>query len=998
MITPRTTRLVRAADLRSFRIALAALATDGSPLDVRDRLVIVPTRAAAAHLVRSIEDRMAQAAGAVVLPDFVTRGELYERLFDRLSEAHAEPWPYTTAEREALLTVACRTAMAVGADPPFHVRPGLVAAMLEFFDSLKRHQKTIDDFERLTMTRLEPGSGSDRGADRLIRQTQFFVGAFREFERQCVEAGGVDEHAIRAEVLATSAARPLRHIVVAVRDRAGDPYGLHAVDWDLLARLPGLERLDVVVTDTTVAGTFHERIHQWLPGIEEVRVEGGSPQPALLVSPTGERVHTARDREEEVADFARWVRAASRAGDTLLLDRMALVVRQRLPYAYLATDVFRSAGIPCQMFDALPLAAEPYAAALDLLFSFVSANFARVPAIALLRSPHFRFPGGDNDSLRAGDVAALDRELSEAGYLGDPETLDRLVESWQSDGSRAPEGARTAGIVLCGIARELAPLRSSAGVATHLDRLLAFLAAHDSLPGLSPKPSAEADDPLRARQLRARAAVHALLGALRDAYVRFDGTVAEFDEIAAMVRRGVEAQTFAPRNGDSGVHLVDAESARFGEFDCVQLAGLVDGEWPDRPRRNIFYSPAILRDLGWPVDADRVEGARASFVDLLSLPSKQLVVSTFSLELDSIVGPSTFVDEIDNALDRGGAGLQIGAGLKTRPYPVGAARVFEYEALGLDPMNTTALRDGARAWAERRLQTPGDPALRGRTAGHVAKAYSVSALERYQDCPFKFFASDVLKLDELPEDEPALSPRARGRFIHEVFQRFFEQWDGSGGGTITSDRMDEARAVFVEAAQPLLDRLPDADAALERTRLFGSAISVGIVDVVLGLEAARPVEVLERWLEYRLEGEFSLGAAGGRRIPLKGVADRIDLLADRRLRVIDYKSGYAPQPKRALQVPIYALCAQERLTEQRGGDWTVDEAAYVAFTGRRSLVPVIKAGKADQDAVLAEARTRLLDIIGGVERGEFPPRPYEPRICSYCAYPSVCRKDYVGDE
>ncbi len=890
--------------------------------------------------------------------------------------------------------------MAAGADPPFRVRPGLVAAMLEFFDSLKRHQKTIDDFERLTMTRLEAGSGLDRGADRLIRQTRFFVAAFRDFETRCVEAGGVDEHAMRAEVLTTSADRPLRHIIVAVRDRAGDPYGLHAVDWDVLARVPGLERLDVVVTDTTVAGAFHERIHQWLPGIEEVRLDPPSPkasagqaasalpEPVLVVSSSGAHVHTARDREEEVAGFARRVRATSRAGDALMLDRMALAVRHRLPYVYLATDVFRSAGIPCQMFDALPLAAEPYAAALDVVFSFVSANFARVPAIALLRSPHFTFPARDTDSLRAGDVAALDRELSEAGYLGDLETLERLVQSWQSDGSRAPEGARRAGVVLYGVARELAPLTSSADVAMHLDRLLAFLTAHDSLPGPDPDP----EDFLRARQLRARAAVHALLRALRDAYVRFDGTIAEFDEIAAMVRRGIEAHTFAPRSGDSGVHLVDAESARFGEFDFVQLAGLVDGEWPDRPRRNIFYSPAILRDLGWPADADRVEGARASFVDLLRLPSKQLVASTFSLELDSVVGPSTFVDEIDKALDR------VEAGLQTRPCAVGASRVFEYEALGLAPINTSALSDGARAWAERRLQTPADPALRGRTAGHVAKAYSVSALERYQDCPFKFFASDVLKLDELPEDEPALSPRARGRFIHEVFQRFFQQWDARGGGTITSERMDEARAVFSEAAEPLLDRLPEADAALERTRLFGSAISVGIVDVVLGLEAARPVEVIERWLEYRLEGEFSLGAAGGRRIPLKGVADRIDLLADRRLRVIDYKSGYAPQPRRALQVPVYALCAQERLAEQRGGDWTVDEAAYIAFSGKRSLVPVIKAGKADQDEVLTDARTRLLAIIEGVERGEFPPRPHEPRICTYCAYPSVCRKDYVGDE
>ena len=59
MITPRTTRLVRVPDLRAFRGAVAALACEGSPLEVGDRLVIVPTHAAAAHLLRSIEGRSA---------------------------------------------------------------------------------------------------------------------------------------------------------------------------------------------------------------------------------------------------------------------------------------------------------------------------------------------------------------------------------------------------------------------------------------------------------------------------------------------------------------------------------------------------------------------------------------------------------------------------------------------------------------------------------------------------------------------------------------------------------------------------------------------------------------------------------------------------------------------------------------------------------------------------------------------------------------------------
>jgi len=79
VITPRTTRLVRAADLRSFRSILAALATEGSPFDARNRLIVVPTRAAAHHLLRSIEDRLREPA-ATVLPEMVTRGELHDRL------------------------------------------------------------------------------------------------------------------------------------------------------------------------------------------------------------------------------------------------------------------------------------------------------------------------------------------------------------------------------------------------------------------------------------------------------------------------------------------------------------------------------------------------------------------------------------------------------------------------------------------------------------------------------------------------------------------------------------------------------------------------------------------------------------------------------------------------------------------------------------------------------------------------------------------------------
>jgi RecB family exonuclease len=928
VITVRTTRLVRVPDLHAFREALVALACGGTPFDARDRLVLVPTRAAAAHLVRSIENRQSPSSPALLLPDFVTPGELTMRLAERVPPAHRV---LTTAEREALLGVACRQAVADGCEPPFRLRPGLIAEILRFYDTLHQNQKDVDAFERLALGMLEPGAADDRGAQRLVRQTRFLVGAFRHFEQRRGALEALDEHALRTHLRENAAARPWRHVVVAVGDRSLDPHGLSRADWDLLARIPGLERLDVVATDHTVAGVFHERVRDLLPGIDEVRFESDAVAP-----PRMRVLATPRDREEEIAGFARWVRQLVRDRELPALDRAALVVRQPLPYVYVAREVLTSAAIPCQMFDALPLAAEPYAAALDLVIACVSANFARGPAIALLRSPHFHF-----DRITAADIAALDRALSEAGYLGDADALSRIT-------------ARGAD-VLVQLASELAPLRMPASFSTHLDTLLTFLAAHDRPPD---------ENELRERHLRARAAIVSMLTSLRDAYARFDPSDVEFDTAAAVIRRWIGAHTFAPRTGESGVHLVDAASAKFGDFDAVQLAGLIEGEWPDPPRRNIFYSGGVLRELGWPAESDRLEGARAAFRHLLRLPASQLLVSAFTLENDALVAASTFVDEIGDVEEY-------------QPPPV---RIFEYEKEA--PV--------AASLNEERY--------RGDTAGHAAHAYSLSALERYQDCPFKYFANDVLRLDEVPEDEPALSPRARGRFIHEVFQRFFEAWDARGGATtITFDRIDEARALFEQVARPLIDRLPESDGALEWTRLFGSAISVGIVDVVLGLEAARPAPVEQRWLEYRLEGEFALGAEE-RRVPLKGVADRIDLLQGNRLRVIDYKTGYPPHTRRALQVPIYALCATERLAGDGRGTWTVDEAAYVAFTGKRSLVPVIKAGAKDAADTLAAARERVWSAVDAITSGTFPPRPHDPMMCTFCAFPSVCRKDYVGDE
>jgi len=182
---------------------------------------------------------------------------------------------------------------------------------------------------------------------------------------------------------------------------------------------------------------------------------------------------------------------------------------------------------------------------------------------------------------------------------------------------------------------------------------------------------------------------------------------------------------------------------------------------------------------------------------------------------------------------------------------------------------------------------------------------------------------------------------------------------------------------------------------------LGSAAAAGLAGRAFAFEMERPAAVIERLLEHRLEGTFTFQSGDRRRaLRLRGKADRIDILPGQSIRVLDYKLRRAPNPKRALQLPIYAVAATQALAADRGGVWRLAEAGYVAFAERQGFVRL--GGRQGDTGKLTEAmeagQTLFLDAIEAIERGEFPVRPEEPYRCRFCAYPSVCRKDYVGDE
>ena len=987
MITPRATRLIRAADLRAFHRAIVAC-LPADPAAARGCAVIVPSRSAAEELRRTIENltllppqggshenqgsMRAAGASALAMPDIVTRDELYARLRERMPGA---PAPLTAFDREVLLRRSAHAAHTAGAEPPFNLRPGIIGEILAFYDELRRRHKTVADFDRLMTSTLESSAPYDRGAARLLAQTVFLTATFQSFEHARSEVAGVDEHGVRE--LALASAHPLyRHMVVTVADQVADRRGLWAADFDLFARMPFVETIDVVATEALLGSGYYERLHDsLLPGIEDVRPEDPpSPLPVLVVPEAGpaaelSRSFVCRDREEELAEFVRALKAAPHATP---LGRTAIVFQRPLPYLYLARQVFADAQVPYQALDALPLAAEPFAAAIDLVFSAMAADFTRGALVELLRCPHLAFTADDR-VLGPADVHALDRYLVEHKYLGNAGRLASLSDAARASAPRDALAAASA------TARELHAAARAPTAPAQIDAILAFIVSRERQPA--------AADEWFARHLRARAAVLAALRTLRDAHAAHDSAPLSISELSGAVRRWIEGQTFAPRLGAGGVMLLDASAAPYADVDEIRIVGLSEADWPERSTRSIFYPQSLLGQLGWPGEQDRFPAARARFHDLLRLPRRRVSLSSFTLEDDAIVSPSPLLEDVD------AAGLPIER-LVRAPGAAGNSRVFVHEALAIDPIAPVVSGEAAEWLALRASRTFEEPRFRGLTGARAASTYAVSRLERYLECPFKYYAAHVLKLPEERDEQAWMTPQERGLFVHAVFESFFAEWQRLGHGAITTSNVEPAIALFDTIAERRLAALPEGDRALERTLLLGSAAAAGFGERAFAFEIEDDMPLVERLLEYQLENTFTFQTeAGPRRIALRAKADRIDLLQDGTLRIVDYKTGRAPEKKRSLQLPIYGVCAQQALEGRHGRSWTISRAVYIAFKDKTPFTQLQNPAKA-----LAEGQAVLLTVVDAIERGEFPVRPDEPFLCNWCPYPGVCRKDYVGDE
>lgn len=174
---------------------------------------------------------------------------------------------------------------------------------------------------------------------------------------------------------------------------------------------------------------------------------------------------------------------------------------------------------------------------------------------------------------------------------------------------------------------------------------------------------------------------------------------------------------------------------------------------------------------------------------------------------------------------------------------------------------------------------------------------SPSRIEQYTKCPFQFFAERMLHLEAKNRDETALH---RGSLIHEVFQRFLEEYRTSQGiakgqpAALPADRND-SRTRILKIWQTALETDPRARFfdKKNRARVVNDR---GVIDIYLdNLDRLRDQGI------KHVASEEPIGPAnlGDQTTPLflRGRIDDHFVWPDQSITLVDYKSGKTPGPK-----------------------------------------------------------------------------------------------------
>ncbi|MCC0042705.1 MAG: double-strand break repair protein AddB [Rhodobiaceae bacterium] len=574
-------------------------------------------------------------------------------------------------------------------------------------------------------------------------------------------------------------------------------------------------------------------------------------------------------------------------------------------------------------------------------------NLAPVSLAALLRHPLLRGPEGleAHAAIDALEAIVLRGPRPQPGLAGLKQALDARLGASRLRNAVAERLRGNAGDSAAALIEHLesalSPLLDLAGGREPPLFLDVTARLRDAAMMLSGGQDAEGEPFLHAGDDGAMLA--AFLDGLRDSFDT--GMRLPLDACPAFVASLMDAVPVRAARRDQRIAILGPLEARLQQFGRVVLGGLNEGAWPADARTDPWLSRTMCRQVGLDLPERRIGLAAHDVAQHLAAAD---VVMTRSLRADNA--------------------------------PTVASRWLQrLEAVADKDAFAAMAQRGARylGWA-RALDNAGDfaPLQEPRPCPKLAdrpRRLSVTQAERLARDPYAIYASKVLSLDPLAPLEENADAALRGTLVHEALARFVRTGEVTSGADAAARLEQHFEAVMQEQG------IAGHTRALWRPRLKRIAQWFAEFESDLRRDGRHTAAT-------EVEGRMSLAAPGGDFV-LTARADRIDILGNGQLAVMDYKTGEPPTLNQVKAGLALQLTLEAAIAADGGFDTVVaatpGELMYLRLSGgtpageRRMIAPSKDGDSADE---LARAGLdRFRNIIAKLDD---PAMPYRPRIAA----------------
>lgn len=464
----------------------------------------------------------------------------------------------------------------------------------------------------------------------------------------------------------------------------------------------------------------------------------------------------------------------------------------------------------------------------------------------------------------------------------------------------------------------------------------------------------------------------------------------------------------------NAVFIGQMYEARATRYKAVALLGFSEGLFPAIENPDPFLDEEMRRDLGLEPRLQREQAG--IFYQAFTRPDIYLLLTRPYLAEDGEAWQASPYWTSAKGLFTESSVLRISPNASRPQADAASPQELLFWAMQQNGLLYEADEDLSSRWqqlaqARRILAARRAKHARGAFEGHIEQVahilteryspehtWSASRLENYGTCPHYFFVSSVLELTPKEPPELGLDAAQLGSIYHRILELVYSQ-------ASTSDRSTSILDFLNEVAAEVFKKAPD-DFGFRPSPLWE-------VEKVQFVETLRKtIEALQEksvgWEPDRFEQKFGVFGKppllihlGGECVQIRGVIDRVDRDTNGQIRVIDYKTGGSNlaaadlKNGRRLQLPIYALAAQDALKLGRVADgfyWKIGQAEASSFT----LAKYETESEQGPAAAYQTAIAHIKDFLSGIRSGKFPPKPPSGGCPAYCPAAQWCWRFEAG--